>query len=136
MKKETQDSSKTKKQRIIIADDDLIYRKSLGVALKRNYDIDYASNANELIEMALKENYSLLLTDNQMEDGHGDSGFYAAKKIREKNKKIPIIMNTARFSEEIEKKAKNVGINKILKKPIVILDLIETIEDCLKSQEK
>jgi len=126
----TQENSKKK---ILIADDTRFYRVSYGIALRKDYDVDYASNVDELLEKTLNEEYSLVLTDNLMGFGYDNSGLYAAEEIRKKDKKIPIILNTSELTDKVKEKARELGINKVLEKPLDLLELREIIKDYVEN---
>jgi len=102
--------------KILIADDKVDYRKSIAAALFSDYETDFASNADEEIEKAKQNQYSLILTDNQMEDGYGNSGIYAIGQIRKFDKKVPIVFHTADNASEIFMEALLVGANEAMSK--------------------
>jgi len=80
--------------KILLADDDCDYRTFLTKRLFNSYDIDFASNADEEVEKAKENKYSLIITDNKMHDGHKNSGIYAIEQIRMFDKEVPIIFHT------------------------------------------
>ena len=57
-----------KQIKVLVADDNVEYRNSIVRAVFGDYETDVASNADEEIEKARNNHYSLILTDNQMED--------------------------------------------------------------------
>lgn len=116
-----------KLKKILIADDNTEYRNSLARALKGDYEIDFASNAKEEIEKAKKNEYEIIITDNNMEDGHSDSGLYAIEQIRKAGRKTPIFLSSASLSEEVKKKAKALGADEIVGKPLSLKDIKEKI---------
>ncbi len=84
-----------KKQHVIlIVEDDIVNFHLLQNILKENYKILYASNGEEAIKLFKNHSeISLILMDIKM---HGElDGLDATKKIREINKAIPIIAQTA-----------------------------------------
>lgn len=68
--------------------------------------------------------YDLILTDKNMPEL---DGIVLSNKIRKISKDIPIIILTGFLDEETESTQKEIGINKILLKPIRMKDLFEEI---------
>jgi signal transduction histidine kinase len=113
---------------ILIAEDDDASYEFLKVILNQyNYSIIRVENGIDAVEM-IKENkrISLILMDIKMPDM---DGLEATSLIREFNKDLPIIAQTAHaFSGEREKAFK-VGCNGYLTKPIRSIDLINKIKE-------
>jgi len=88
---------------------------------------DSANDGEEAVDMVKKNKYSIVLMDIMMPKM---DGFEATKYIKELDKEIPIIALTA-ISEKINKeKFEEVGIDKILNKPVNPKLLYETIINC------
>lgn len=117
---------KTKNLKVLIADDDARYRTDLAKALFEDYETDFASNADEEIEKARQNKYALIMTDNHMEDGYGNSGIYAIEEIRKFDKEVPIIFHSANSAFEISIEALQKGANEVASK-MVDLDELENI---------
>jgi PAS domain S-box-containing protein len=112
------------KKLLVVEDNDSGY-EFLEILLKRRGAlIDRAVNGREAVEKALQYSYDIVLMDLQLPEM---SGFDATKKIRETNKELPIIVQTA-FSEQNERdKAFEAGCNYYLIKPITKQKLEEAI---------
>jgi len=83
---ETLRTEEKKRQRLLIAEDDQITSKVLGLMLqKSNYDIDFTENGQQAVEMWEKGEYDLILMDVQMPRMNG---FEATAAIREKENSI------------------------------------------------
>ena len=85
------------KKKVLIADDDDGWISTLieNMFPEDKYIVDSVSNADDLISYAKNNKYDLIVTDNEMNDGHGDSGVYAIKEIRKFDKDTPIVMNSS-----------------------------------------
>jgi two-component system, sensor histidine kinase and response regulator len=109
--------SQIKNLKILITDDDEASRKFLGMSVKLfAKEILYAQNGFEAV-VACKENpdIDLILMDIKMPEM---DGFEATHQIRQTNKKVIIIVQSA-FTDSGEKeKAKEAGSNDFLTKPI------------------
>lgn len=103
--------------KILITDDDEASRKFLGISVKMfAKEILYAQNGFEAV-VACKENpdIDLILMDIKMPEM---DGFEATKQIRQFNKEVIIIVQSA-FTDSGEKeKSKEVGCNDFISKPI------------------
>lgn len=77
-------------KKVIIADDDEIWREMHAVVVKRAFPdvhIDQVETGTDLGERVLQGDYSLVLSDNNME--RTDAGLDALRKIREAGNGVP-----------------------------------------------
>ena len=112
---------------LIVEDDENSYLYLKNILKKLNAKISHACNGAEAIE-AVRENpgLSLLLMDIKMPDMNG---FEATARIREFNKTIPIIAQSAYAFSEEKDRAFEAGINDYLIKPINSKELIQIIRN-------
>ena len=79
--------------KLLIAEDDeslrLLYQKEL---TEEGYEVLLASNGREVVEKAVNENPDLIIMDIRMP---GMDGIEAMGEILARNKRLPIILNTA-----------------------------------------
>ena len=114
-----------KGKHILIAEDNFINQEIiLGLLENSQIKIDIAEDGEEAIALHQKNNYTLILMDIQMPIL---DGYAAAKKIREQDKKIPIIAITASAMKEDIEKSLEVGMNDHLNKPIDVTKLYEIL---------
>jgi CheY-like chemotaxis protein/anti-sigma regulatory factor (Ser/Thr protein kinase) len=126
------EDNQIKKLKILIAEDDEASKKFFGISVKMfSKEIIYAKNGFEAV-MACKDNpdIDLILMDIKMPEM---DGYEATRQIRQFNKKVIIIVQTA-FTDSGEKeKAKEVGCNDFISKPIKKTLLKELIKKhCIK----
>lgn len=133
-KKQNQiEEKKQAKSNIVIADDNVQYLKSLERQLGRKYGLNLVNNADQLIAAVKTRNesaigrYSLIITDNQMEDGHGNSGIYAIREIRKFDQETPIFFHTADQGLDKLLDAFDAGADEGLTKPMNFQELDEKI---------
>ncbi|HZG13818.1 MAG TPA: response regulator, partial [Candidatus Bathyarchaeia archaeon] len=82
--------------RILVVDDEERIRRLLKMYLEReNYQIDEAEDGEQALELALKEDYNIILLDLMLP---GMDGIEVCQRIREQ-KATPIIMLTAKGEE-------------------------------------
>jgi CheY-like chemotaxis protein len=121
-----------KKSRLLFAEDDAILRGLLKEMFSSDkYDIDFAVDGQQAVEMWEEGSYDLVLMDLQMPQL---TGFEATRAIREKEQKrgghTPIVALTASaFPEDVER-CFAAGMDGYLAKPIDFeksLQLIETL---------
>ena len=89
-----------KMERLLIVDDDVIYRMVLKTFLTQHFDIDESPSAEDASILIESTNYSLVITDNNMEEITG------IQLIEQFNKKVPCILMS---SENAEKEAYKAG---------------------------
>ena len=110
---------------LIVEDDDSNFRL-LNAIIGKKCEILWAKNGLEALRL-YKENSDkirLILMDLKMP---GMDGFEATSAIRETDKNIPIIVQTAFAFSTDREKAIEMGCNKVLIKPISIVELRKTI---------
>jgi len=95
----------------------------LGIFEKSKFQIDVANNGREAIDKFKRGEYSLILMDIEMPIMNG---YEATKKIRLLDKQIPIVALTSNCSKLTINRAKKVGMNEHLSKPIEPKRLYET----------
>lgn len=123
--KSVKKSRKNKIKKILIAEDEAPILESISYLLESyNYETYCAANGLLALEKYESiENLDLLIIDKLMP---GMDGIKVIKKIREKDKKIPIILTTG-LQDADETKLKKLGVSKVLKKPYDFDLLIELI---------
>jgi signal transduction histidine kinase len=109
--------SQIEKLKILITDDDEASRKFLGISVKQfTKEIIYALNGFEAV-LACKDNpdIDLILMDIKMPEM---DGFEAARQIRQFNKEVIIVVQSAYIDSGEKEKAKEAGCNDFISKPI------------------
>ncbi len=121
----------TGKERILFVDDEPVLIEIGGQILRHlGYEVECVADSNEALKIFKKApgKFDLVITDMTMPNMTGD---VLAREVLKIKPGIPIIMATG-FSEIMtEEKAKQVGINDFLMKPLVIRDLAVTIRKVL-----
>ena len=118
-----------RRPRLLIAEDDEVVRDVLGKMLRRlNYDIDFASDGVQVVQMWEEGNYDLVLMDVQMPRM---DGFKATGAIREKENgrgdHTTIVAMTAHALKEDEERCLAAGMDAYLSKPINFMKCRELI---------
>jgi len=108
---------------ILIAEDDDFNYYIIDRFLK-DYTTTRAKDGKEVLEKIEKKKYDLVLMDIQMPEM---DGLIATRKIREKNKDLPIIALTAKAMKGDEEKCLAAGCTDYISKPITPDELIEKI---------
>ncbi len=117
------------KKSVLIAEDDEDARFLIKLFLKDlKLKLDFATNGRELIDMASKTSYDLILTDIQMPELDGLS---ATRKLRDQGVKTPIVALSAHALMEEKEKCMQAGISDILSKPVNQHELISFIKKYL-----
>ncbi len=128
-----EEEKKDREIRILIAEDNPInYKYAKRIMENRGFIVENAKTGKEAIDMAKEKNYDIIFMDIQMPVL---DGIEATKIIREMNKEIPIIALTAAAVEEVEKKAREAGINEYITKPFVKEKIIEIINKYIRKNE-
>lgn len=118
--------------KILIVDDELIVRESLGGWLERDgHKVDKAASGEEALEKCEKARYEILLLDIKME---GMSGLEVLKKVKENDPDVSVVMITAYGSIPSAIEAMKSGAYEYLLKPFDPDELMVLIEKIRKHQ--
>ena len=118
--------------KILIVDDELIVRESLGGWLERDgHTVDKAASGEEALEKCEKTRYDILLLDIKME---GMSGLEVLKKVKENDPDVSVVMITAYGSIPSAIEAMKNGAHEYMLKPFDPDELIVLIEKIRKHQ--
>ncbi len=111
--------------KILVVDDDPVVRKNLAILLQRaGYETDQAADGVEAIERLNQQKFDLVLSDILMPrmDGHALIAHIGAHWPETR-----IIMMTAYFQAETDKKFIAAGADDFIGKPIMFDDLLAKI---------
>jgi len=118
--------------KILVVDDELIVRKSLGGWLERDgHKVDTASSGEEALEKCGNTRYDILLLDIKME---GLSGLDVLKKVKETDPDVSVVMITAYGSIPSAIEAMKSGAYEYLLKPFDPDELMVLIEKIMQHQ--
>ncbi|MDZ7821333.1 MAG: response regulator [Candidatus Marinimicrobia bacterium] len=131
MNRETTKQSR-EKRRILVAEDDLSSYMFFEVLLKdEDFEVLRAENGAEAVRLCREDpDIALVLLDIKMP---GVDGYEAVRKIREFNKKIPVIAQTAYAFKKDRDKAMQAGCSDYITKPVEKELLMEKIYRYLPS---
>ena len=118
-------------KKIIIVDDDAISRDIMEQQLRKYYELDFAVNGNEALELFKKNNYSLIVMDINL--GSGKNGIEVMKEIREteKGSSTPVIAITAYANFGDKESFLGAGFDNYISKPWTAETLLHSIIDTL-----
>jgi DNA-binding response OmpR family regulator len=119
------------KPRILLVDDQESVQKLLDAILKvRNYEVSYASNGVDAIDLALNLRPDLILLDVMMP---GMDGFKVCQTLKgnSSTREVPVVFLTARGDDADREMGKRVGASGFVKKPFRSAELLGIISDLL-----
>lgn len=112
-------------KRLLIVDDEEEITAMLKTFFEsRNLYVETAGNGEEALKLWKNGNFDVMTLGITM---RGMSGLDVLKEIRKTDKKIKIVMLTARLEKEIIEKAKMLGADEYVTKPFRLDDLEEII---------
>jgi DNA-binding response OmpR family regulator len=117
---------------ILVIEDEKKLVNILKQALKGEYSVDAAYDGEEGLDKAMKNNYSLILLDIRLPK---KDGFIVCEELRAHEIHTPIIMLTARGSQEDRVTGLNVGADDYLVKPFGIDELFARIRAVLRRRK-
>jgi len=118
--------------KILVAEDNPINQKVAFTLFKNiGYEVDFAKNGLEVLEMLKKQHYDIIFMDIMMPEM---DGIQATLEIRKSGNRIPIIAMTANISKDERREALSAGMDDYVTKPVRI-DTVKKILIKLFSQE-
>jgi two-component system cell cycle response regulator CpdR len=117
---------------ILVVDDDSIMLEMFKRILEREgIGVHCVASGKEALEQIKEKNFSLMITDLNMP---GLDGLELARKGLEIAPQMSIIMDTGGISPKIICLAKEIGISKVLAKPFLVSEMLETIREVMRKQ--
>ena len=120
------------KPRILLVDDQESVLKLLDAILKvRNYDVVYASNGLDAVDIALSMKPDLILLDIMMP---GIDGFKVCQTLKANipTMDIPVVFLTARGDDADRELGEKVGASGFVKKPFRSAELLNIISELIE----
>jgi DNA-binding NtrC family response regulator len=103
-------------KRVLVVDDDQVVNKSFErVLTDKGYSVRTAMSGREAFEKYDGKDFDMVFTDLKMP---GMDGLEVAKRIKEMNPWLPIVVVTGYGTEEAEEKARKIGVSEFLQKPL------------------
>lgn len=116
--------------KLLIVDDDNEIRNLIKIDLQMSgYQVDTASDGQEGLSMALKNQYDLILLDVMMPKM---DGYEVCKNIRKVNQEIPVLLLTAKSAIEDKVSGFDSGADDYLVKPFDIQELLVRVRALLR----
>ncbi|MDI6752483.1 MAG: response regulator [bacterium] len=120
-------------KKILIADDDLSIRTALSEGLgEEGYEIIAVGSGSEALKIARERELDLLVLDIKMPDMHGID---VLKKLRTKNKTLPVIILTAFPTMEKDMEIQLGNISAFISKPFDLEDVKAQVKKIFAEQE-
>ncbi len=118
-----------KNAKVLVVDDEERIRRLIKMYLEReNFSIDEAEHGEQAVEMALKEDYDIILLDLMLP---GIDGIEACQRIRE-HKATPIIMLTAKGEETNRVHGFEAGADDYVVKPFSPREVVYRVKAILR----
>ena len=120
------DFTSSTKIKILVVDDHPAIRSTMSeVFINEGFEVDLAQNGHDALEIYFQKDFDFVLMDMQMPDC---KGVFAYEKMLQRQKKHAEFIFISAFSvPELEAKAKELGCNAFLQKPIKIENIIKLI---------
>jgi two-component system response regulator RegX3 len=119
-----------RKLRLLIVEDEEAIRTGLiDLFVFHGYEVDFAAEGNEGLNKALSGNYDLLLLDVMLP---GMDGFEICNRVRSQDRDQPIIMLTAKTSDEDIIQGLTLGADDYVAKPFSVAQLVLRVQAVLR----
>lgn len=119
-----------KKARLLIVEDEEAIRSGLvDVFVYHGFDVDTAENGNDGLNKALSGQFDLILLDVMLP---GIDGFEICNRIRQQDRQQPVIMLTAKSSDEDIVQGLTLGADDYVAKPFSVTQLVLRVQAVLR----
>ncbi len=119
--------------RLLLVEDNKDLAKALKTILERNhYTVDVVDNGIDGINYGLSDNYDGMILDVMLP---GKNGFDVLSEIRAEERKIPIIMLTAKSATDDKVEGLDLGADDYLAKPFDVKELLARVRAMLRRKE-
>lgn len=119
-----------KKIKLLIVEDEEAIRSGLmDLFVYHGYEVDYAGEGRSGLEKGLSGAFDLILLDVMLP---GVNGFEICERIREKDREQPIIMLTAKSSDEEIIQGLSLGADDYVAKPFSVAQLVLRVQAVLR----
>jgi two-component system response regulator RegX3 len=119
-----------RKLRLLIVEDEEAIRTGLiDLFVFHGYEVDFAAEGNAGLKKALSGNYDLILLDVMLP---GMDGFEICNRIRSQDRDQPIIMLTAKTSDEDIIQGLTLGADDYVAKPFSVAQLVLRVQAVLR----
>jgi len=117
-------------KKLLIVDDQILYLKSLEVALRKKFEIKSTTNYNDAIKI-LEEDINIALIDIRLDeaDDKNVDGLKIVDWIKMNKPEISVFVMSAYREFSYAERALNLGSKHFFKKPIDVISLIAIIEE-------
>ena len=122
-------------RQILVVEDDFAIAQTLLFALRLLPDVEVnrAVNAEEALQFLGQQSADIILTDHHM---HGMSGVDMVRHLRSQGLTQPMMLITAYDTIQLQREAREAGINEIVPKPFQIDQLLAQVSDLLANPQK
>ncbi len=116
--------------RILLVDDETELTEPLSRVLKKEgYQVDVANNGKNGLELALSQDYNLLILDWMLPD---KSGIEICQELRSNNKMTPVLFLTAKDTIDDKVMGLDAGADDYLMKPFELRELLARVRALLR----
>ena len=120
-------------ERILVVDDDAVVGRSFDrVLTEKGYDVSTVLSGEEGLKKIGTDGFDLVFTDIKMP---GMDGLEMAKRIKEMNPWMPVVVVTGYGSEANEARAEEVGVTEFLRKPLTPEIIEQVTQKTLRAKE-
>ena len=119
--------------RLLVVEDNIDLAKALKTIFERHhYSVDVITNGIDAVYYGLSDNYDGMILDVMLP---GKNGFEVLKEIRAEQRKIPILMLTAKSLVEDKIEGLDLGADDYLAKPFDMQELLARVRAMLRRKE-
>jgi len=124
--------SRSKKKILLVEDDDLLRKSIQKFLLLIGYEVIGVESAEAALEAFERQTVDLLITDNHLA---GFTGLDLVRTLRNSGVHMPIVLISGYVNDELKASAKDLGIDSVLSKPMVLRTLDGVLANALAQRQ-
>jgi len=126
---ETQDSARPKPKILLVEDEEHLARPLRYNLERQGYEVTTTPSGREALSLQAGEHFDLVILDLMIEE---IDGFEVARQVRRRDERLPILMLTARSTEEDRVRGLRIGADDYITKPFHLPELLLRVQRILQ----
>jgi len=123
--------------RILVIDDEESIRDSIQLYFAHHgYAVDTAGSVREATEHLVGMPYDVVITDLRLTQLPGYGGLEILRIVKDNAPRTMTILLTAYGSEEVERQARELGVDQVIAKPLPLSELADVVFTLLQRREQ
>lgn len=123
--------------RMLVIDDEEAIRQSIKLYFEHlGYEVDTAGSVREAADHLIAATYDIVITDLRLTQLPGYGGLEIIQFVKHNAPDTATVLLTAYGSEEVERRASELGVDRIIAKPLPLSELADQVAALQRKREQ